>query len=311
MTRRFALVLSAVFAAAVAAAAAGSLPEPAAAIVNPYASVAPLASCWAPSSTLVSGHRGGIDPGYPENAIETFAHSLSLHPLALETDIRTSRDGVMVLMHDASIERTSTGKGAVSDLTLAELQAAALKDKQGQVTAFHIPTFEAAIRWAKDRAILLADIKEDTSVEAMAAMIGALDARANVAIIVYTLDQAQRLHRADPAITMLYPAETDADFARLKDSGVPLDNVVAWTGIEHERAEQWALLHKRGLPIAFGTLFFGDPKIVQSGSDVHYLELSRQGIAFLATDRHHQAYAAIERERDIVAALRRCKATRD
>ncbi|HEY0281545.1 MAG TPA: glycerophosphodiester phosphodiesterase family protein [Rhizomicrobium sp.] len=288
---------------------AAPLPEPKAPIVNPFKSVAPLAECLAQSSTLVSGHRGGIEPGYPENAIETFAHSVAQHPLVLEIDVRTSRDGVMVLMHDATIDRTSTGKGAISDLTVAEIQAAALKDKEGRVTSFQIPTFEAAIRWAKGRAVLLADVKEDASVEAIAAMIGTHEAQSNVAVIVYSLGQAQRLHRADPNITILYPVETDAELEALQNSGVPLDNVVAWTGIEHERPEQWNLMRQRGLAVAFGTLFFIDPELARTGNDARYLGLSREGIAMLATDRHHQAFEAIQRERDIYAALHRCKAT--
>lgn len=306
---RLRLLLTGFLASAMACMAADPLPAPYTAIINPFGSVAPLASCLAQSSTLVSGHRGGIEPGYPENAIETFAHSVARNPLVLEIDIRTSRDHVMVLMHDASIDRTTTGKGAVNDLTFAELQAVLLKDKEGKVTGFHLPTFQAAIRWAKGRTILLADVKEDASIEAMAALINAEKAQASVAVIVYSLDQAKRLHRADPKITILYPVETDAELAALQEGGVPLDNVVAWTGIEHERPDQWSAMRKRGLAVAYGTLFFTDPVLAKTGNDVHYLELSRQGVGMLATDRHREAYDAIQRERDVIAALHRCKAT--
>ncbi|MGX7835704.1 glycerophosphodiester phosphodiesterase family protein, partial [Campylobacter fetus subsp. venerealis] len=69
---------------------------------------------------MVSAHRGGPYPGFPENAIETFANVLEYTPAIIELDVAMTKDGVLVLMHDDKLDRTTTGKGSVSDATYSE-----------------------------------------------------------------------------------------------------------------------------------------------------------------------------------------------
>jgi glycerophosphoryl diester phosphodiesterase len=70
---------------------------------------------------LVIAHAGGLGL-HPENTLEAFAASAALGCDMLEMDVRLTKDGVLVTHHDASVERTSNGSGAVIDLTLAELK---------------------------------------------------------------------------------------------------------------------------------------------------------------------------------------------
>ena len=69
----------------------------------------------------VSGHRGWFDK-CPENTIESFQAALDLGVDQIETDIRVTKDGELVLMHDATVDRTTDGTGKVIDYTLAELK---------------------------------------------------------------------------------------------------------------------------------------------------------------------------------------------
>ncbi len=68
----------------------------------------------------VIAHRGASSYA-PENTFASFDLALKMGATALETDVRASRDGVPVLFHDARVERTTNGRGAVKDLTYAEL----------------------------------------------------------------------------------------------------------------------------------------------------------------------------------------------
>ena len=68
--------------------------------------------------TIVAAHRGGPSAGFPENAVLTFENTLRQVPAVLELDIARTRDGVLVLMHDETVDRTTTGTGRVGDLTL-------------------------------------------------------------------------------------------------------------------------------------------------------------------------------------------------
>ena len=79
---------------------------------------------------VISGHRGGMVTGFPENCIESFEKTLTMMPSFFEIDPRMTKDSVIVLMHDATIDRTTTGTGKVSDYTYAELQQFFLKDRE-------------------------------------------------------------------------------------------------------------------------------------------------------------------------------------
>jgi glycerophosphoryl diester phosphodiesterase len=70
---------------------------------------------------LTFAHRGGAGL-WPENTLQAFRGAVELGCSHLETDLRMSRDGEIVLMHDATLERTTNGAGAVSSLTVAELK---------------------------------------------------------------------------------------------------------------------------------------------------------------------------------------------
>lgn len=70
----------------------------------------------------IIAHRGGGGL-WPENTLYAFEQAVALGVDIIEMDVRSSADGILVLMHDTSVERTTNGIGKVEQLTLAELQA--------------------------------------------------------------------------------------------------------------------------------------------------------------------------------------------
>lgn len=74
-----------------------------------------------PAARIVVGHRGA-SAHFPENTAPSFDHAVALGVDAIEFDLRISRDGVVVVIHDPTVDRTTDGTGAVADLTLAELK---------------------------------------------------------------------------------------------------------------------------------------------------------------------------------------------
>lgn len=76
--------------------------------------------------TAVSAHRGGARDGLPENAISTFEAAVRGAPVFLEIDVRAARDG-LVVMHDETVDRTTSGFGDIADMTVAQVQALTLK----------------------------------------------------------------------------------------------------------------------------------------------------------------------------------------
>ena len=108
---------------------------------------------------IVSGHRGGMMPGYPENCIESCEKTLSLMPTFFEIDFSFTKDSVMVLMHDLTIDRTTTGKGLVADYTYDELRRLNLVDRDGKVTPYRIPRLKDVLEWGKDKVVFNVDNK--------------------------------------------------------------------------------------------------------------------------------------------------------
>lgn len=84
-------------------------------------------------------HRGGIVPGYPENTLAAFRHAIELGVDAIEIDPRGTKDGEIVIMHDATVDRTTNGRGRVEDLALRELKA--LDAGGGE----RVPTYEEVL----------------------------------------------------------------------------------------------------------------------------------------------------------------------
>jgi len=105
---------------------------------------------------LIAGHRG-YKAKYPENTMLSYRKAFELGVDMLEIDLRLSRDGYLVLIHDATLDRTTNGHGRVEIHTLKELLA--LDAGLGE----RIPTFEEFLGWAQGTGLFLnVEIKTKT-----------------------------------------------------------------------------------------------------------------------------------------------------
>jgi glycerophosphoryl diester phosphodiesterase len=110
---------------------------------------------------LFAAHRGGALL-WAENSLLAFRNALALGADFLELDVHLTRDGEVVVIHDATLERTTTGTGPVRQRTLAELGGVRLKDHGGKALQEGIPTLDqvVALALAGKRQMLL-EIKTD------------------------------------------------------------------------------------------------------------------------------------------------------
>ena len=100
----------------------------------------------------VAAHRGW-KAKYPENTLEAFRAALALGVDQLETDVQITKDGELVLIHDATVERTTNGTGKVREMTLAELKTL----DAGNGTK--IPTLTEFMELVKDHPTITLDIE--------------------------------------------------------------------------------------------------------------------------------------------------------
>lgn len=248
---------------------------------------------------LISAHRGGAAPGYPENCIHTFARTLSYGPAFMEVDPRYTKDGHVVLLHDDTLSRMTTGQGRVIDHTLAELRQLYLKDVNGRTTPFGVNTLEEALDWAKGKTVLILDQKGIPALE-RAKLLVKHNAKAHAMLIIYSVEDAAAVYRYDPDIMMEVMVPSMEALGEFQEAGVPMENIIAFTG--HRAPKDPAVmtgLKATGVIPARGTSFELDRAYTSgriSRGELHagYRALVADGAAMLESDLATEAAAAIQ-----------------
>jgi glycerophosphoryl diester phosphodiesterase len=163
----------------------------------------------------VIGHRGAATLA-PENTLEGIEAAISAGADGFECDVRMTKDGTLVLMHDAEVDRTTEGAGRVVDLTLAEIRGldAAYRFGDGERLLWsgrglRVPTVEEALRRAAGRCLAILELKGhpfepgyDPAEPAVGALLALLEARPAEGLVVSSsnLVALERLRRARPDV---------------------------------------------------------------------------------------------------------------
>jgi len=239
---------------------------------------------------LISAHRGGARQNFPENCIATFENTLKHTYAILEIDPRYTKDGSIVVHHDTTLERTTTGKGPVAEMTLQDLKELRLKDTEGLVTEFQIPTLDEVINWARGKTILVLDQK-DVPVEDRVRKIEEHRAEAYVIIIVYSFEDARKCYELNKNVMMEVMILDRQKFYQFDKTGIPWRNIIAFVG--HTPPTDNGLLqmiHAKGVCCMVGTSRNIDRDFVVNqaeGTKVFerkYRDLLQLGIDVIETD---------------------------
>lgn len=199
-------------------------------------------------TTIVSGHRGTVEQGLAENSIAGMEAVLQHTPAFFEIDPRLTKDSVVVLMHDATLDRTTTGTGKVADYTWAELQEFRLKDRNGNATPYTIPTLDEVIEWARGKTVLNLDQK-DVPVERSADIIRKHDAYSFVMVTVHSPEQARFYLDRNGDQMLSAHIKTPDVFEAYRAAGIPFNRMIAYIGpdVKPENQEMYKLLNTEGV----------------------------------------------------------------
>ncbi len=99
-------------------------------------------------------HRGGAAL-WPENSLEAFRGAIALGARMLELDVHLTADGDAAVIHDPTLDRTTTGSGPVATHTAAELRRLRLKKRDGTLAADGVPMLEDVLTLAAPSAVML------------------------------------------------------------------------------------------------------------------------------------------------------------
>lgn len=246
--------------------------------------------------TLVSAHRGVATASYPENSLEAIRQTLSQVPALIEIDVATSADGVLYLMHDDTLDRTTTGTGKTNEQPWAYISSLNLIDDNGRKTGFKPPRLSDVLTELDDRTIVQIDFKRTTRYEDVISEVNNQDADDRVIYIAYSLAAAEKLHRLAPQSMISLNIASQSELNSAVAAGVPDDRLLGFTGIDEPNPRLTSQLNARDVEVIFGTLGGRnsiDEQIRQSGDSDRYLDIAKIGVDVIATDRPVEAFAAL------------------
>ena len=248
--------------------------------------VAAVGAAQTPRPTLLAAHRGGSLLS-PENSLLAFKNALALGADFIEFDVHLSRDGEVMVIHDATLDRTTTGSGPVRDRTLAELKTVRLKDRSSAVTQEPMPTLDevTAVAAQAGRRMLL-EIKVDPAKarypgieEKVMAILDRHGMVASTVVMSFEAPTWRRIRelRPDVATCALYSARTlrraglTAELDVLKAAGV------GYIGVEHTAVDAAAVAEARRAGVGVGAWTVND-----AGEMKRMIEA---GVTILITDQ--------------------------
>lgn len=201
-------------------------------------------SQW-PEWTVVNiAHRGGIVPGYAENTLAAYRRAISYGVDVIEIDLRGTRDGEVIILHDETLERTTDGRGKVTDHTLGELKQ--LNAGSGE----SIPSYAEVLDLVADTGVkLLLDIKISPVLDKgkVVRLTESHDAVLDVIVGVRTLGDLRQFRRLNPNIRTLGFIRRPEDIDDFVAGGI--DIIRLWP--EWIRADEEIVrkVHELGKPV--------------------------------------------------------------
>lgn len=148
-----------------------------------------------PNRRLVIAHRGNRVRA-PENTIAGLREAVELGADALEFDVRVTRDGVAVLMHDPTLDRTTSGRGRLTDVVLGEVRELSVRGPvEGPMPKASVPTLEEVLDQFRGTPLVI-DVKELKAAEETVRLVHKFGLASSVVAGADEADIAERLYRS-------------------------------------------------------------------------------------------------------------------
>jgi glycerophosphoryl diester phosphodiesterase len=247
---------------------------------------------------LVMAHRGGYKPhvpGYPENSLVSARRVLATGPAMIEVDIRRTRDGVMVPLHDATLDRETTGSGPVDAIRFADFRKLQRRDATGAATEVPTESLADFLDWSADGALLWLDTKDIDPVE-LVALIRDRRAEARVIVSAYgraALEAYQAETEALVHFVPLIPAQGLATLADVNAAGLDDARMIGFAGYYVPDVAATQAMRERDIPALLG-LDRGDGRLRADQLDpLLYRRAVETGFPMLNTDHYAEVLAIL------------------
>jgi glycerophosphoryl diester phosphodiesterase len=242
---------------------------------------------------LVIGHRGASGHA-PENTFAAFKKAVALGAAFIETDLQLSRDAHFVAIHDATVNRTTNGQGAVHDMTLSELRKLDAGSWFGsEFAGERIPTLEEIFEFSKKNDVVFyLEIKPGGSWGGEHAMVGALRESGEIPrTVVISFDAAivLSLRKIEPTLMtgLLYDGQIENPIDKAVEIGAR-QLVVRGDLVTPAMIAQ---IHKKDLQVVCWTV----------NQPAHMRMLMAAGVDGIMSDYPDRLAAAVKKETEILS----------
>jgi glycerophosphoryl diester phosphodiesterase len=219
--------------------------------------------------TLRIGHRGSAGHA-PENTLAAIQKGIALGVDFVEIDVRRTADGVLVVLHDATVNRTTDGKGRVDRLFLRDI--AKLNAGNGE----HIPTLEEVLKIAAGKAGLMLELKAEGVAQQTVKSVREAGFKGPVIYASFLHKELTHVRAADPeaSLMVLFGGLSRASVARAIQYGS------SYVGLRHDKATRALVdsFHRSDLLVFVYTA--NTPRDIQ-----HVLSLDVDGVISNYPDR--------------------------
>ncbi len=201
---------------------------------------------------ITIAHRGA-SAYEPENTLRSFKRAIEMGADMIELDVRLSKDGHLVVMHDEEVDRSTNGHGFVNEKTLSELKKLDAGMGEG------VPTLEEVIAFSRGRTGLVIELKEPRTEAGVVSLVKENNLPQEVFIVSFHQDLIKRIKELEPSIKTGLILFSSPDPVRLAkdcfaDAVAPfhefvtpeiIENahrnnllIITWTVDDRERAEE-------------------------------------------------------------------------
>ncbi len=228
---------------------------------------------------MVLAHRGTGNFNFwaTENTIVAFDIAWKMGADSIETDVRKTSDGYLVIMHDSTVDKTTNGSGRVEDMTLAQIKGLEIRSLNISVPVQSVPTFMEALAFIKGKTLLDVDLKTNDIVDVVneITQAGMTDA---AYIAIGSTAEAYAARSANPAVALMPKVKNVEEAREFVDNLSP----IAFFEIEFANAtpELIEYVHSKGIKIQMNALLNYD-FLGRAGYDT----LLKRGADIIQTDR--------------------------
>lgn len=235
----------------------------------------------AAATPMVAAHRG-YHRNVPENSVASIRAAAKLGADFAEIDVRHTQDGILVLMHDSTVSRTTDGYGEVASTTYSQIQALTLNGSaSSDPETSKVPTFAQALATAREcRIMLYVDVKSGRDDLVQAAV--QAGPYYDVALLYDTLQQVLKLRARDSRLLLMPPVGSLEEFEAVR-AAMP-DLKIVELAADEPRSDLCAAIRQAGIKVQQDVMKIGDVPAMLLDSCEGWKPYIDAGVWLLQTD---------------------------